>query len=65
MPGTVTVDDFLRRFGGGDAIDDREAEQYYGRFASTRPADREFDNETMAQGNAEYLPNEPYNDARK
>jgi len=53
MPGTV--DDFMRRFGGSSALDDREAEQYYDRFASTRPEDREFDNDTMYQGTTEYL----------
>ena len=53
MPGTV--DDFMRRFGGRGAIDDREAEQYYDRFASTHPEDREFDTATMSQGTTEYL----------
>jgi hypothetical protein len=50
-----TVDDFMRRFGGGSTIDDREAEQYYDRFASTHPDDREFDNATMSRGTTEYL----------
>jgi hypothetical protein len=50
-----TVDDFMSRFGGGGAIDDREAHQYYDRFASTHPDDRQFDNETMSQGATEYL----------
>lgn len=45
----------MHRFGGGGAIDDREAEQYYDRFASTHPNDREFDNATMSQGTTEYL----------
>ena len=53
MPGTV--DDFMRRFGGSGALDDQEAEQYYDRFASTRPEDREFDTDTMSQGTTEYL----------
>ena len=53
MPGTV--EDFMRRFGGDGTIDDREAEQYYDRFASTRSEDREFDNATMSQGTTEYL----------
>ena len=52
MPGTV--DDFMRRFGGG-AIDDREAEHYYDRFASTHPDDHEFDTDAMAQSTIEYL----------
>ena len=57
-----TVDDFMRRFGGG-SIDDREAEQYYDRFASTHPDDREFDNETLHRGATEYfgqLPDEQF-----
>jgi len=53
MPGTV--DDFIQRFGGSTAIDDREAGQYYDRFASTRPEDSDFDNDTMHQGTTEYL----------
>jgi hypothetical protein len=53
MPGTV--DDFMRRFGGSSSIDDREAEAYYDRFASTHSDDREFDNETMYRGTTEYL----------
>jgi hypothetical protein len=50
-----TVNDFIRRFGGGDTLDDREAAQYYDRFASTHPEDREFDNDTMYRGTTEYL----------
>ena len=50
-----TVDDFVRRFGGQDTIDDREATQYFDRFASTDPNDRDFDNDTMYQGSTEYL----------
>jgi hypothetical protein len=53
MPGTV--DDFIQRFGGNAAIDDREANQYFDRFASTRPEDRDFDNDAMYQGTTEYL----------
>jgi len=53
MPGTV--DDFVRRFGGQDTMDDREATQYFDRFASTDPNDRDFDNDTMYQGSTEYL----------
>ena len=53
MPGTV--DDFVRRFGGQDTMDDREATQYFDRFASTDPNDRDFDNDAMYQGSTEYL----------
>jgi hypothetical protein len=53
MPGTV--DDFVRRFSGQTTMDDRDATQYYDRFASTDPNDRDFDNDTMYQGTTEYL----------
>ena len=53
MPGTV--DDFVRRFGGQGTMDDREATQYFDRFASTDPNDRDFDNDAMYQGSTEYL----------
>ena len=63
-----TVNDFMRRFGGGDAIDDREAERYYDRFASMQPEDREFDNDTMYRGTTEYLgqlPDEEFDHAAR
>jgi hypothetical protein len=50
-----TVDDFVRRFGGAGTMDDREATQYFDRFASNDPNDRDFDNDTMYQGTTEYL----------
>src|SRR5256885_10585057 len=50
-----TVDDFVKNFGGGDSIDDQQASQYFDRFASTRPEDREFDNQALHQGATEYL----------
>jgi hypothetical protein len=50
-----TVEDFMRRFGGGDATDAHEATQYYDRFTSTHPDDRAFDTATMSQGTSEYL----------
>jgi hypothetical protein len=53
MPGTV--DDFIQRFGSQQTMDDREAAQYYDRFASDHPNDREFDNQTMYSGATEYL----------
>jgi hypothetical protein len=54
MPGTVN--DFLERFSGGNqAVDDREAHQYYDRFASQHHDDRDFDCETMYDGATEYL----------
>jgi len=53
MPGTV--DDFMRRFGGEQTMDDREAAAYHDRFASTDPNDRDFDNQTYNQSATEYL----------
>lgn len=53
MPGTVN--DFIQRFGGPATMDDRDASQYYDRFASNDPNDRDFDNDTMYQGTTEYL----------
>jgi hypothetical protein len=53
MPGTV--DDFVRRFSGQTTMDDRDAAQYYDRFASTHPNDQEFDSDTMHEGATEYL----------
>jgi hypothetical protein len=53
MPGTV--DDFMSRFGGEGTIDDQQAQQYHDRFVSTKPDDREFDNQTYHQSATEYL----------
>lgn len=50
-----TVDDFVRRFGGGGTVDDRQASQYYDRFASTDPNDRDFDNDALYEGTTQYL----------
>ncbi len=53
MPGTV--DDFMRRFGGGGTLDDRDAAALHDRFMSTHPDDRDFDNRTYHQSATEYL----------
>ena len=53
MPGTV--DDFMSRFGGKQTVDDREAAQYHERFVSSKPEDRDFDNQTYHQSATEYL----------
>ena len=50
-----TVDDFMRRFGNDQTIDDREAAQYHDRFTSTHPDDSGFDNRTYHQSATEYL----------
>ena len=51
----ATVDDFMKRFGGGGTLDDREAQQYHDRFVSTHDEDRDFDNQAYHQGATEYL----------
>lgn len=50
-----TVDDFMRRFGGGQTVDDREAAQYHDRFVSEHADDSAFDNRTYQQSATEYL----------
>ena len=51
----TTVDDFVKTFGGAGSMDDRQASQYFDRFTSTAPEDREFDNQAMHRGATEYL----------
>jgi len=50
-----TVDDFMRRFGGDQTVDDREAAQYHDRFTSTHGDDSAFDNRTYHESATEYL----------
>jgi hypothetical protein len=50
-----TVDDFMRRFGGGGTVDDEDAVRYHDRFISTRPEDRHFDNRAYHEAATEYL----------
>ena len=50
-----TVDDFMKRFGGQETIDDREAQKYHERFVSTHENDRDFDNDAYHEGATEYL----------
>ena len=45
----------MSRFGGEGTIDDQQAQQYHDRFVSTKPDDREFDNQTYHQSATEYL----------
>jgi hypothetical protein len=51
----ATVDDFIKNFSGPGTMDDKQATQYYDRFASTRPEDSQFDNQALHSGAAEYL----------
>jgi hypothetical protein len=50
-----TVDDFMRRFGGGGTVDDEQAARYHDRFISTRREDRHFDNRAYHEAATEYL----------
>jgi len=51
----ATVDDFIKNFSGAGTMDEQQASQYYDRFASSRPEDREFDTQTMNKSATEYL----------
>jgi hypothetical protein len=58
----ATVDDFMRRFGGSQTIDDRDAAAYHDRFVSTNSEDQDFDNQTYQQSATEYLGKLPDDD---
>jgi hypothetical protein len=63
-----TVDDFMRRFGGGGTVDDEDAVKYHDRFISTRPEDRHFDNRAYHEAATEYLgklPDDQFEDAAR
>jgi hypothetical protein len=63
-----TVDDFIKRFGGGGTVDEEQAAKYHDRFVSTRPEDSQFDNRAYQQGAAEYLgklPDNQFHDAAR
>src|SRR6478609_12215658 len=63
-----TVDDFMRRFGGNNTVDDRDAAAYHDRFVSHHDGDRDFDNSTYHESATEYLgklPDEDFNRAAK
>jgi hypothetical protein len=63
-----TVDDFMRRFGGGGTVDDEDAVKYHDRFISTRREDRHFDNRAYHDAATEYLgklPDDQFHDAAR
>jgi hypothetical protein len=63
-----TVDDFMRRFGGGGTVDDEDAVKYHDRFISTRREDRHFDNRAYRDAATEYLgklPDDQFRDAAR
>ena len=45
----------MKRFGGADTIDDRDAARYHDRFVSNDPVDNDFDNQTYHRSATEYL----------
>jgi hypothetical protein len=63
-----TVDDFMRRFGGGGTVDDEDAVKYHDRFISTRREDRHFDNRAYHEAATEYLgklPDDQFDEAAR
>ena len=63
-----TVDDFMRRFGGGGTVDDEDAVRFHERFISTRPEDSHFDNGAYHDAATEYLgklPDDQFNEAAR
>jgi len=63
-----TVDDFMRRFGGGGTVDDEDAVRFHDRFISTRPEDSHFDNRAYHDAATEYLgklPDDQFHDAAR
>lgn len=63
-----TVDDFMKHFGSGGTVDDRDAGRYYDRFVSNHENDRDFDNDTFHQSASQYLgqlPDDQFHDATR
>jgi hypothetical protein len=60
-----TVGDFIRRFGGSQTVDDRDAQAFHDRFVSTREEDRDFDNDAYNEGASEYLGKLPDDEFRQ
>jgi len=50
-----TVDDFMKRFGGGGTVDDQQAAQFHDRFISTKPEDGQFDSGIYHEAVAQHL----------
>ncbi len=55
----------MRRFGGDQTVDDRDAAAYHDRFVSSDPGDRDFDNKTYHQSATEYLGKLPDDEFQK
>jgi hypothetical protein len=63
-----TIDDFMKRFGSEQTVDDQEAAQLHDLFVSTRPEHSQFDNSTYQRAATEYLgklPDDQFRDAAR
>src|SRR5262249_15855505 len=63
-----TIDDFMKRFGSEQTVDDQEAAQLPDLFVSTRPEPSQFDNRTCQRAATEYLgklPDDQFRDAAR
>jgi len=63
-----TIDDFMKRFGSGETVDDQQAAQLHDRFISARAEDSQFDNRAYHQAAAEYigkLPDDQFRNAAR
>jgi hypothetical protein len=52
-----TVEDFLKMFGSGQMVDDKQATDLHDRFVSTRPEDSQFDNRAYHDAATQYIGN--------
>ena len=63
-----TIDDFMKRFGSGETVDDQQAAQLHDRFVSARTEDSQFDNRAYHEAAAEYigrLPDDQFRNAAR
>ena len=63
-----TIDDFMKRFGSGETVDDQQAAQLHDRFVSARAEDSQFDNRAYHEAAAEYigrLPDDQFRNAAR
>jgi hypothetical protein len=61
-----TIDDFMKRFGSQETVNDEEAVQLHDLFVSSRPEHSQFDNRTYQHAATEYLgklPDDQFRDA--
>ena len=63
-----TIDDFMKRFGSQETVNDEEAVQLHDLFVSSRPEHSQFDNRTYQHAATEYLgklPDDQFRDAAR